>query len=166
MTAPVEASVPTVQPSAPVLDDAEMAVVQAAISDPSTKLVEGLVEGQLYQMINGRFVECELTHLGSVGFLSSKHIRPNLNPLIKTLLCLEDIFFTGENLCFSISMRHTPMCGFVGVTTECNMPSFLLLIPLNHMPPSLSMNIFVSSPTAVIFLISISIEDWHAIPSL
>lgn len=66
----------------------------------------------------------------------------------------------------SINMRHIPMCGFVGVTTECNMPSFLLIIPLNHMPPSLSMNIFVSSPTAVIFLISISIEDWHAIPSL
>ncbi len=38
MTAPVEASVPTVQPSAPVLDDAEMAVIQAAISDPSTKI--------------------------------------------------------------------------------------------------------------------------------
>jgi hypothetical protein len=40
MTAPVETSVPTVQPSATMLDDAEMAVVQAAISDPSTKLVE------------------------------------------------------------------------------------------------------------------------------
>ena len=76
MTAPVEASVPTVQPSAPVLDDAEMAVVQAAISDPSTKLVEGLVEGQLYQMINGRFVECELTHLGSVRARSSVPSTP------------------------------------------------------------------------------------------
>jgi hypothetical protein len=45
MTASVETLVPTVQPSATVLDDAEMAVVQAAISDSSTKLVEGLVEG-------------------------------------------------------------------------------------------------------------------------
>ncbi len=51
MTTPVETSVLAGQPSATVLDDAEMAVVQAAISDPSTKLVEGLVEGQLYQMI-------------------------------------------------------------------------------------------------------------------
>ena len=66
MTAPVEASVPTVQPSATVLDDAEMAVVQVVISDTSAKLVEGLVEGHLYQLINGRFVECEPTHSGSV----------------------------------------------------------------------------------------------------
>jgi hypothetical protein len=76
MTAPVETSVPTVQPSAPVLDDAEMAVVQAAISDPSTKLVEGLVEGQLYQLVGGRFVECELTHLGSVRARSSVPSTP------------------------------------------------------------------------------------------
>jgi hypothetical protein len=33
MTAPVEASVSTVQPSATVLDDAEMADVQAVVSD-------------------------------------------------------------------------------------------------------------------------------------
>jgi hypothetical protein len=76
MTAPVETSVPTVQPSATVLDDAEMAVVQAAISDPSTKLVEGLVEGRLYQMINGRFIECELTHSGSVRARSSMPSTP------------------------------------------------------------------------------------------
>ncbi len=56
MTAPVEASVPTVQPSATVLDDAEMAVVEAAISDSSANLVEGLVEGHLYQLVGGRFV--------------------------------------------------------------------------------------------------------------
>jgi len=71
MTAPVEASVPTVQPSATVLDDAEMAVVQAVVSDTSAKLVEGLVEGHLYQLVGGRFVECELTHSGSVRACSS-----------------------------------------------------------------------------------------------
>jgi len=76
MTAPVEASVPTVQPSVVVLDDAEMAVGQAAISDPSTKLVEGLVEGQLYQLVNGRFIECKLTHLGSVRARSSAPSTP------------------------------------------------------------------------------------------
>jgi hypothetical protein len=43
MTAPVDASGLTVQPSATVLDSAEMAVVQAVISDTSAKLVEGLV---------------------------------------------------------------------------------------------------------------------------
>jgi len=59
-----------------VLDDAEMAVVQAAISDPSTKLVEGLVEGQLYQLGNGRLIECELTHLGSVRARSSAPSTP------------------------------------------------------------------------------------------
>jgi hypothetical protein len=71
MTAPVEVSVPTVQPSATVLDEAEMAVVQAVISDTSAKLIEGLVEGHLYQLVNGRFVECELTHSGSVRARSS-----------------------------------------------------------------------------------------------
>jgi hypothetical protein len=71
MTAPVEASVPTVQPSATVLDDAEMAVVQTVISDTSAKLVEGLVEGHLYQLVGGRFIECELTHSGSVRACSS-----------------------------------------------------------------------------------------------
>jgi hypothetical protein len=76
MTASVETSVPTVQPSAAVLDDAEMAVVQAAISDPSTKLVEGLVEVQLYQLGYGRFIECELTHLGSVRARSSAPSTP------------------------------------------------------------------------------------------
>jgi hypothetical protein len=76
MTAPVEASVPMVQPSATMLDDSEMAVVQAAISDTSTKLVEGLVEGHLYQLVNGRFVECELTHLGSVRARSSLPSTP------------------------------------------------------------------------------------------
>jgi len=59
-----------------VLDDAEMAVVQAAISDSSTKLVEGLVEGQLYQLVGGRFVECELTHSGSVRARSSVPSTP------------------------------------------------------------------------------------------
>jgi len=66
MTAPVEASVTTVQPSATVIEDAEIAVVEAAIPDTSAKLVEGLVVGHLYQLINGRFVECEPTHSGSV----------------------------------------------------------------------------------------------------
>jgi hypothetical protein len=62
MTAPVEASAPTVQRSSTMLDDAEMAVVQAVISDTSAKLIEGLIEGHLYQLVNGRFVACELTH--------------------------------------------------------------------------------------------------------
>jgi predicted nucleotidyltransferase len=66
MTAPVEASVTTVQPSATVIEDAQIAVVEAAISDTSAKLVEGLVEGYLYQLINGRFVECKPTHSGLV----------------------------------------------------------------------------------------------------
>jgi len=76
MTAPVEASVPTVQPSATVLDDAEMAVVQAVVSDTSAKLIEGLVEGHLYQLVNGSFVECELTHSGSVRARSSVPSTP------------------------------------------------------------------------------------------
>ena len=76
MTAPVEASVPTVQPSATVLDDAEMAVVEAAISDSSVNLVEGLVEGHLYQLVGGRFIECELTQSGSVRACSSVPSTP------------------------------------------------------------------------------------------
>ena len=76
MTAPVEASVPTVQPSATVLDDAEMAVVEAAISDSSANLVEGLVEGHLYQLVGGRFIECELTQSGSVRACSSVPSTP------------------------------------------------------------------------------------------
>ncbi len=56
-----------------------------------------------YQILNSKesnSVELKYTDMdGSVDFLSSKHIRPNLNPLTKTLLCLEGIFFTGENLC-------------------------------------------------------------------
>jgi hypothetical protein len=44
MTAPVEASATTVQPSATMLEDAEIAVIEAAISDTSAKLIEGLVE--------------------------------------------------------------------------------------------------------------------------
>ncbi len=75
MTAPVEASVPTVQPSATVLEDAEMAVAQAVVPDTSAKLVEGLVEG-LYQLIGGRFIECELTHSGSVRACSSVPSTP------------------------------------------------------------------------------------------
>jgi hypothetical protein len=71
MTAPVEASVTTVQPSATVIEDAQIAVVEAAISDTSAKLVEGLVEGHWYQLINSSFVECEPTHSGSVRALSS-----------------------------------------------------------------------------------------------
>ncbi len=51
MTAPVEASVTTAQPSATVLDAAEIAVIEANISDTSAKLVEGLVEGHLYQLV-------------------------------------------------------------------------------------------------------------------
>ena len=76
MTAPVEASAPTVQPSATVLDDAEMAVVEAAISDSSANLVEGLVEGHLYQLVGGRFIECELTQSGSVRACSSVPSTP------------------------------------------------------------------------------------------
>ena len=66
MTAPVEASVPTAQPSATVLEGAEMTGAQAVIPDISAKLVEGLVEGHLYQLVGGRFIECELTQSGSV----------------------------------------------------------------------------------------------------
>jgi hypothetical protein len=76
MTASVEALVPTVQPSATVLEDAEIAVIEAAISDTSAKLIEGLVEGHLYQLVNGRFVECELTHSGSVRARSSVPSTP------------------------------------------------------------------------------------------
>jgi hypothetical protein len=39
--------------------------------DTSAKLVEGLVEGHLYQLVYGRFVECELTHSGSDWAFSS-----------------------------------------------------------------------------------------------
>jgi len=39
-----------------LLEDAEIAVVEAAISDTSAKLVEGLVEGHLYQLVNGRLL--------------------------------------------------------------------------------------------------------------
>jgi hypothetical protein len=69
MTALVEASVTTVQPSATVLEDAEIAVVEAAISDTSAKLIDRLVEGHSNQLVNGRFVECEPTHSGSVRAL-------------------------------------------------------------------------------------------------
>jgi hypothetical protein len=60
-----------VRPSATLLEYAEIAVVEAAISDTLAKLVEGLVEGHLYQLVNGRFVECELTHSGSDRALTS-----------------------------------------------------------------------------------------------
>jgi len=71
MTSPVGTSATTVRPLATLLEDAEIAVVEAAISDTSAKLVEGLVEGHLYQLVNGRFVECELTHSGSDRALMS-----------------------------------------------------------------------------------------------
>ena len=45
-----------VRPSATLLEDAEIAVVEAAISDTSAKLVEGLIEGHLYQLVNGRLL--------------------------------------------------------------------------------------------------------------
>ncbi len=64
-------SATTVELSATLLEDDKIAVVEAAILDTSVKLVEGLVEGHLYQLVNGRFVECELTHSGSVWALSS-----------------------------------------------------------------------------------------------
>ncbi len=67
---------PTVQPSATVLEDAEIAVIKAAISDTLAKLIEGLVEGHLYQLVNGRFVECELTHSGSVWAIVSVPSTP------------------------------------------------------------------------------------------
>ncbi len=76
MTAPVEASVPTVQPSATVFEDAEMAVAQAVIPDISANLVEGLVEGHLYQLVGGRFIECELTQSRSVRARSSMPSTP------------------------------------------------------------------------------------------
>jgi hypothetical protein len=59
-----------------VLDDAEMAVIQAVVSDTSAKLIDGLEEGHLYQLVNGRFVECELTHSGSVRARSSLPSTP------------------------------------------------------------------------------------------
>jgi hypothetical protein len=76
MTAPVESSVPTVQPSVTVFEDAEMTVAQAVVPDTSAKLVEGLVEGHLYQLVGGRFIECELTHSGSVRACSSVPSTP------------------------------------------------------------------------------------------
>jgi hypothetical protein len=71
MTSPVRTLATTVRPSATLLEYAEIAVVEAAISDTSAKVVEGLVEGHLYQLVNGRFVECELTHSGSDWAFSS-----------------------------------------------------------------------------------------------
>jgi hypothetical protein len=71
MTPTVGTSATTVEPSAALLEDDEIAVVDAAISYTSAKFVEGLVEGHWYQLVNGRFVECEPTHLGSVRALSS-----------------------------------------------------------------------------------------------
>ena len=76
MTSPVEASATTVKPLATLLEDDEIAVIEAAISDTLAKLVEGLVEGHLYQLVNGRFVECELTHSGSVWARSSVPSTP------------------------------------------------------------------------------------------
>jgi hypothetical protein len=76
MTPPAEVSATTVKPLATMLDDAEIAVIQAAISDTSAKLVEGLVEGHLYQLVGGRFIECELTHSGSVRACSSVPSTP------------------------------------------------------------------------------------------
>jgi hypothetical protein len=71
MTSPVKASATTVKPSATLLEDDEIAVIEAAISDTLAKLVEGLVEGHLHQLVNGRFAECQPTHSGSVWALSS-----------------------------------------------------------------------------------------------
>jgi hypothetical protein len=76
MTAPVEASVPTAQPSDAVLEGAEMTGAQAVTSDTSVNLVEGLVEGHLYQLVGGRFIECELTQSGSVRACSSVPSTP------------------------------------------------------------------------------------------
>jgi len=56
MTSPVRTLATTVRPSATLLEYAEVAVVEAAISDTSAKLVEGLVEGHLYQLVNGRLL--------------------------------------------------------------------------------------------------------------
>ncbi len=44
MTSPLGTLATMVRPSATLLEDAEIAVVEAAISDTSAKLVEGLVE--------------------------------------------------------------------------------------------------------------------------
>jgi hypothetical protein len=55
--------------SASVLEDDKIAVIVAAISDTSAKLIEGLIEGHLFPLVNGRFVECEPTHSGSVQAL-------------------------------------------------------------------------------------------------
>jgi hypothetical protein len=64
MTSPVGTLATMVRPSATLLEDAEIAVVEAAISDTSAKLVEGLVEGHLYQLVNGRFVRLFVSCLG------------------------------------------------------------------------------------------------------
>jgi len=76
MTSPVGTLATMVEPSATLLEDAKIAFIKAAILDTSAKLVEGLVEGHLYQLVNIRFVECELTHLGSVQALSSVPSTP------------------------------------------------------------------------------------------
>ena len=56
MTSPVGTSATMVRPSATLLEDTEIAVVEAAILDTSAKLVEGLIEGHLYQLVNGRLL--------------------------------------------------------------------------------------------------------------
>jgi len=69
MTTPVETSATTVRPSAILLEVAEVAAAQAAASEPSAELVGGLKEGHLYQLIAGRFFECERAHLGPIQAL-------------------------------------------------------------------------------------------------
>ena len=56
MTSPVGTLATMVRPSATLLEDAEIAVVEAAISGTSAKLVEGLIEGHLYQLVNSRLL--------------------------------------------------------------------------------------------------------------
>jgi len=76
MTSPVGTSATTVRPLATLLEDAKIAVVEVAILDTLAKLVEGLVEGHLYQLVGGRIIECELTQSGSVRACSSVPSTP------------------------------------------------------------------------------------------
>jgi hypothetical protein len=55
-----------VRPSATLLEEVEIAIVWAAISDTLAKLVQRLKEGHFYQIVEGKFGEFEPTHLGSV----------------------------------------------------------------------------------------------------
>jgi hypothetical protein len=79
-----------VQPSATVLEDAEIAVIEAAILDTSAKLIDRLIERHLYQLVNGRFVECEPNHSGSVRAIASVPSTPlSTSPNLEQPSCVE-----------------------------------------------------------------------------